>query len=58
MTDEHQKTEVPLTFYNQPKPVGMHVLGILQIHQTKKPCWLHRVMLNLVFGIKWEDFHD
>lgn len=42
-----------------PPPVGYWRLGpedpSLRLHRTVRPCWLHRFMMHLCFGITWFD---
>ena len=46
------------TFAPTPKYAGGYQIGGpmgLRINFTKKPRWLHRMMMRWAFGWKWED---
>jgi hypothetical protein len=43
------------TILAKPKYVGYFDLYGIRLHMKKKPFWLHRFMLKLVFGIIWKN---
>lgn len=44
------------TFYLPPKNAGCWILNdSLHIYVRKKPFWLHKKMIKLIFGWNWKD---